>query len=63
MIMVRKFTPEIIKHTFQAYAQGSRYWLKFYAANFDTKTLDLLRESYTQKDKFLESLIAKKRID
>lgn len=32
-----------MKNTLQAYVEVDAYWLKFYAVDFDTKTLDVLR--------------------
>ena len=52
MIIVRKFTKEVIK----AYADGDAYYLKLYAADLDTQTLDILRDRRIERSKFLDDL-------
>ena len=35
------------------------YYLKFYAVELDTKTLDVLKDRYIARDKFLDDLLEK----
>jgi hypothetical protein len=44
MIIVRKLTKEVIEEAIQAYAEDEAYYLKFYSAHFDIKTLNVLKE-------------------
>ena len=59
MIIVRKLTQEIIEDAIQAYAQDDGYYLKFYAAHFDTKTLNILKDRKVARDKLLDDLLDK----
>ena len=36
-------TKDVIEKAIQAYAEDDAYYLKFYSAELDTKTLDLLK--------------------
>ena len=59
MIMVRKFTKNIIEDTLKAYAEDEGYWLKFYSAELDTKTLNVLKNRSVERSKFLDDLLEK----
>ena len=59
MIIVRKFTKSIIEDTLQAYAEDDGYWLKFYSAELDTKTLNVLKNRSVERSKFLDDLLEK----
>jgi hypothetical protein len=54
MIIVRKLTKEVIEEAIQAYAD-----LKFYAAHFDMKTLNILKERKVARSKLLDDLLEK----
>ena len=59
IIIVRKMTKEVIEKAIQAYAEGDAYYLKFYAASLDTRTLDVLNERSMARSKLLIDLIEK----
>jgi len=42
IIIVKKMTKEVVEEAIQAYAEDDAYYLKFYSAELDTKTLDVL---------------------
>ena len=64
MIIVRKITEEVIEDAIQAYAEDDGYYLKLYAAHFDTKTLDVLKDREIARNKLLDDLLEKgKSID
>jgi hypothetical protein len=44
MIIVRKLTKEAVEEAIQVHAQDDGYYLKLYAAYFDTKTLNVLKD-------------------
>ena len=44
IIIVRKMTKETIEDAIQSYAEDKAYYLKFYAASLDVKTLDVLHD-------------------
>ena len=52
-------TKEIIEETIQAYAEDDAYCLKFYSAELDTKTLDVLKDRSIARDKLLDDLLEK----
>jgi len=59
IIIVKKMTKEVVEKAIQAYAEGNGYYLKFYAAHFDTKTLDVLKNREIARNKFLDDLLEK----
>ncbi len=59
IVIVKKITKEVIEETIQAYAEDDAYYLKFYSAELDTKTLDVLKERSIARDKLLDDLIEK----
>ena len=59
MIIVRKFTKEVIEETIKVYAEDDGYYLKLYAAQLDTKTLDVLRDRTLARSKLLDDLLEK----
>ena len=59
IIIVKKMTKEIVEEAIQAYAEDGGYYLKFYSAELDTKTLDVLKNRSIARDKFLDHLIEK----
>ena len=59
IVIVRKMTKEVIEQAIKAYAEGDAYCLKFYSAELDTKTLDVLKERSIARDKLLDDLIDK----
>lgn len=59
MIIVRKLTKEVVEKAIQAYAEDEAYYLKFYAAELDIKTLNLLNDRYIARSKFLDDLLEK----
>ena len=64
IIIVKKITKEVIEKAIQAYAEDEAYYLKFYSAELDTKTLDVLKNRSIARDKFLDNLLEKgKSID
>ena len=59
IVIVKKMTKEIIEQAIKAYAKDDAYYLKFYSAELDTKTLDVLKERSIARDKFLDDLLEK----
>ena len=59
MIIVRKLTKEVVEKAIEAYAENDAYYLKFYAADFDVKTLNVLNDRYIARSKFLDDLLEK----
>ena len=59
IVIVKKITKEVIEEAIHAYAEDDAYCLKFYAAELDTKTLDVLKNRSIARDKFLDDLIEK----
>jgi len=59
IVIVKKMTKEVIEEAIQAYAENKAYWLKFYAADLDSKTLDVLNDRYIARDKLLDDLLEK----
>lgn len=59
IIIVKKMTKEVIEKTIQAYAEDDAYCLKFYSAELDTKTLDVLKNRSIARDKLLDDLLEK----
>lgn len=59
IVIVKKMTKEIIEQAIKAYAKDDAYYLKFYSAELDTKTLDVLNERSIARDKFLDDLLEK----
>jgi hypothetical protein len=59
MIIVRKLTKEVVEKAIEAYAEDETYYLKLYAANLDIKTLNLLKDRYIARSKFIQDLIEK----
>lgn len=58
-IVVKKLTKELIEMAIKAFAEEDAYYLKFYAATFDIKTLNVLKEREVAKDKLIFDLIKK----
>lgn len=57
MIIVTKLTEEIIEKAIEAYAEKDKgYYLKFYGAHLDNKTLDVLKEREIARKKWLDEL-------
>lgn len=54
-------TKKVIEEAIQAYleAEGDGYYLKFYAAHLDTKTLDVLKDRKVARSQLLSDLIEK----
>ena len=59
IVIVKKITKEVIEEAIQAYAEDDAYCLKFYSAELDTKTLDVLKDRSIARDKLLDDLIEK----
>ena len=59
MIIVRKLTKEVVEDAIQAYAEDDGYYLKFYAANLDIKTLNVLKDRTVARNKLLNDLLEK----
>ena len=59
IVIVKKMTKEVIEEKIQAYAEDDAYCLKFYSAELDTKTLDILKDRSIARDKLLDDLIEK----
>jgi len=59
MIIVRKLTKEVVEKAIEAYAEDDAYYLKFYAAQFDVKTLNVLKDCHIARRKFLDDLLEK----
>lgn len=56
IVIVRKMTKEIAEKAVRAYAEDNAYYLKFYAASLDTKTLDVLKNRCIARHKLLIDL-------
>jgi hypothetical protein len=59
IVVVKKMTKEVVEEAIQAYADDEAHYLKFYAAELDIKTLDVLKDRSIARDKFLDDLIEK----
>ena len=59
IVIVRKITKEVVEKAIQAYAEDQAYYLKFYAAELDIKTLNVLEDRYSARDKLLDDLLEK----
>ncbi len=59
IVIVKKMTKEVIEQAIQAYAEDDAYYLKFYSAELDTKTLDILKDRSIARDKLLDDLLDK----
>ena len=59
MIIVRKLTKEVVKDAIQVYAEDDGFYLKFYAAHLDIKTLNVLKDRKVARDKLLYNLLEK----
>lgn len=59
IVIVKKMTKEVIKEAIKAYAEDDAYCLKFYSAELDTKTLDILKDRSIARDKLLDDLLDK----
>ena len=59
IIIVKKMTKEVVEEAIRAYAEDSAYFLKFYSAELDTRTLDVLKNRSIARDKFLDHLLEK----
>jgi hypothetical protein len=59
IIIVKKMTKEVVEEAIQAYADDDAHYLKFYAAELDIKTLDILKDRYIARDKLLDDLVKK----
>jgi hypothetical protein len=59
IVIVKKMTKEVVEEAIQAYAKNDAHYLKFYAAELDTKTLDILKDRSIARDKFLDDLLEK----
>ena len=59
MVIVRKLTRKTVEDAIEAYAEKNGYYLKFYAASLDIKTLDVLRDRAIARNKLLDDLLEK----
>jgi uncharacterized tellurite resistance protein B-like protein len=59
IVVVKKMTKKVVEEAIQAYADDDAYYLKFYAAELDIKTLDILKDRYIARDKLLDDLVEK----
>jgi hypothetical protein len=59
MIVVRQLTKDVIEQAIEAYAGDDAYYLKLYAATFDNKTLNVLKERQIARSQFLNDLLEK----
>ena len=59
MIIVKKMTKEVIEQAIEVYAENNGYYLKFYAAHFDIKTLNVLKDRKVARSKLLDDLLEK----
>ena len=57
IVIVKKMTKEVIEQAIKAYAEDDAYCLKFYSAELDTKTLDVLKDRSIARDKLLDDLL------
>jgi hypothetical protein len=60
IIIVKKMTKEVVEEAIKAYVDDDdAHYLKFYAAELDIKTLNVLKDRYIVRDKFLDDLLEK----
>ena len=59
IIIVKKMTKEVVEEAIRAYAEDDGYYLKFYSAELDVKTLDVLKNRSIARYKFLDDLLEK----
>ena len=59
IVIVKKMTKEVVEKAIQAYAEDQAYYLKFYSAELDVKTLNVLNDRYVARDKLLDELLEK----
>jgi len=59
MIIVRKLTKEVVEDAIQASAEYDAYCLKFYSAELDNKTLNVLKDRKVARSKLLDDLLEK----
>jgi hypothetical protein len=59
IVIVKKMTKEVVEEAIKAYAEDDAYYLKFYSAELDTKTLDVLKDRSIARDKLLDDLLEK----
>ena len=60
IVIVKKMTKEVVEKAIQAYAEkNDGYYLKFYSAELDTKTLDVLKNRSIARYKFLDHFLEK----
>jgi hypothetical protein len=59
IIIVKKITTEVVEEAIRAYAEDDGYYLKFYSAELDVKTLDVLKNRSIARYKFLDDLLEK----
>lgn len=59
MIVVRKLTKEVVEKAIKAYAEDEAYYLKFYVADLDVKTLNVLKDRNIGRSKFIDDLLEK----
>ena len=59
IVIVKKMTKEVVEEAIKAYAEDDAYCLKFYSAELDTKTLDVLKNRSIARDKLLDHLLEK----
>lgn len=59
MIVVRKLTKEVVEKAIEAYAEDEAYYLNFYAAHLDVKTLNVLKDRHIARYKFTYDLLEK----
>ena len=57
IVIVKKMTKEVIEQAIKAYAEDDAYCLKFYSAELDTKTLDILKDRSIARSKLLDDLL------
>lgn len=59
MIILRKFKKEVIEEAIKAYSESQVYYLKFYSAELDVKTLNLLNDLFIDREKLFDNLLKK----
>jgi len=59
IVIVKKMTKEVVEEAIKAYAEDDAYCLKFYSADLDVKTLDVLKNRSIARDKLLDDLLEK----
>ena len=59
IVIVKKMTKEVVEEAIQYYVKDDGYCLKFYSAELDSKTLDVLKNRSIAREKFLDHLIEK----